>query len=458
MPKKSAALLSTDREVAAAKPPPAGKSRAQYRIEGTPGLVLRVTRKKSEHEDNADDVGSRSWGYWLKRPKTNRWQLYTLGTYPAVTLAKARQQALALKQQVLAGIDPFDARNVDVFTFMQLGETYITRHAKAKKRSWAEDERTLRHDVFPVLGGALADKVTKSDVVRLLDRIHDRGAPIQANRTLALLRKLFNFAVAEGYLTTNPALRIPARAKEEARTRTLDVSELAVFWRALDGPRFDPVTADALKLQLLLGARVREITGMTRAELALDGSTPVWTLPKLRAKGGRDVPRPLPPEALRIIRCRLEAAGKSPFVFASPVNRSQPITARAPAHAVQRAAEPVAVFMAAFREQHGCAPSFTEVREGLPEGAWVPAGFTPHDLRRTCRTYLARLGIDETVAKKILGHAPPRADVTAHVYDQHTYLPEMRRALEAWERHLLAIVDGREEPSNVVNLRSAGGA
>jgi integrase len=449
MPKPSDAQISTDREVAAAKPPPAGQSRAEYRVEGAPGLVLRVTR-----------TGTKSWVYWLKRPKTNRWQKFTIGSYPAVTLARARQQALAIKQQVLTGIDPFDAREAEVFTFMQLGETYIARHAKAKKRSWAEDERTLRRDVFPALGRTRADQVTKSDVVRLLDRIHDRGAPIQANRTLALLRKLFNFAVAEGYLTANPALGIPARAKEEARTRTLEASELAVFWRALEGPRFDPVTADALKLQLLLGARVREITGMTRAELALDGPAPVWTLPRARAKAGRDVPRALPPEALRIIRRRLEAAGTSPFVFASPANRSKPITARAPARAVQRAADPVPAFAAEFRERHGRTPSFTEVRQGLqlPEGEWVPAGFTPHDLRRTCRTYLARLGIDETVAKKILGHAPPRSDVTASVYDQHTYLPEMRRALEAWERHLLAIVEGREEPSNVVNLRSAGGA
>jgi integrase len=410
MPKKSRALISTDREVASAKPPPAGKSRAQYRIEGAPGLVLRVTRQ-----------GARSWAYWLKRPKTNRWHMYTLGSYPAVTLARARQQTIALKHQVLEGIDPVDARYRDktVFTFQALCETYLTRHAKAKKRSWAEDERMLRRDVYPALGLARAEQVTRSDIVRLLDRITDRGAPVQANRTLALLRKLFNFAVAEGYLTNSPALGIPARAKEEARTRTLAVAELAAFWQALHGPRFDPVTADVLRLQLLLGARVREVTGMTRTELALDGPAPVWTLPKARSKGGRDVPRPLPREALGIIRRRLEADGDSRFLFASPVDRARSITARAPARAVQRAA-----------------------KSGL-----VPAGFTPHDLRRTCRTYLARLGIDETVAKKILGHAAPRSDVTAHVYDRHTYLPEMRRALEAWERHLLAIVAGREELS-----------
>ena len=84
-------------------------------------------------------------------------------------------------------------------------------------------------------------------------------------------------------------------------------------------------------------------------------------------------------------------------------------------------------------------PLTTEQRKAV----WRAIGFTPHDLRRTCRTNLAKLGVPETVAKKILGHKPPRSDVTAAVYDQHDYLPEMLDALELWQRHLLAIVDGR---------------
>jgi hypothetical protein len=63
-------------------------------------------------------------------------------------------------------------------------------------------------------------------------------------------------------------------------------------------------------------------------------------------------------------------------------------------------------------------------------------------MRRTCRTRWAQIGINEIVAKKLLAHIPPRSDVTASVYDQHSYLPEMRKALELWERHLLAIVMG----------------
>jgi integrase len=402
VPRKSQALISTDRQVASAKRPPEGRVCAEYRIAGTPNLVLRVTR-----------TGYRFWTYWVKRPKTGRYQKLNLGPYPAVTLALARDTAVRVRRAIVDGVDPFDARDVGrgVLTLKALGETYITRHAKPRKRSWAEDERKLKRDVYPALGNARADLVIKPDIVRLLDAIHDRGAPIAANRTLAVVRKLFNWAVAEGYVNANPALGVPMRAKENVRKRTLNEQEIRAFWVALDGPGFENVTAEALKVQLLLGARIREVTGMRRSELVLGVGEASWTLPAARAKGGRDVPRPLPPLALSIIRRRLEAPPSSEFVFASPSDSSHPIIAQAPTRAVHRAAE-----------------------RNL-----VPAGFTPHDLRRTCRTFWAKLGIGETVAKKILGHAPPRSDVTASVYDQHTYMPEMRQALERWEEHLMTI-------------------
>jgi hypothetical protein len=84
---------------------------------------------------------------------------------------------------------------------------------------------------------------------------------------------------------------------------------------------------------------VREITGMARQELVLEAALPVWTLPKARAKAGRDVPRPLPPMALSIIRRRLESGCNSIYVFPSPADPSQPLTARAPSNALRRSGE-----------------------------------------------------------------------------------------------------------------------
>jgi integrase len=406
--------------------------------------VLRVTPE-----------GHRSWVAWLKREKTRRWQKFTIGAYPVVTLARARQETLRLRQAVLDGKDPFDARAAGRGrpSLKTLGETFVTRYAKPKKRSWEEDERKLIRDVYPVLGSYRADLVTKGDVVELLDTICDRGAPIAANRTLALVRKLFSWAVAEGYIDANPATGIPMRARENVRRRVLDEEELKLFWRALDGPGFDDVTADALRLQLLLGARIREVTGMARAELSLNADVPVWTLPATRAKGGREVTRPLPPMALAIIKRRLEAlredpqrgaaaaarSGKAPrppeppYVFASPADKGQPITSRAPTRALHRAGE-LGRIMTLRSDKPGKLSRADRI------ALWAEKGFTPHDLRRTCRTFWAKAGIPETVAKKILGHVPPRSDVTASVYDQHTYLPEMMEALARWERQLLALV------------------
>lgn len=413
MPRQSAKVLTTDSQVAAAKAPPTG--RATYRIGKAPNLVLRVTAS-----------GNKSWGYWLRDKKTDRWRMLTIGRYPATSLARAKQEAQRLAVAYAEGGDPF-ANDKSTLTFTELSARYLERHAKPKKRTWAEDQRSLNADVLPVLGRHIAAEVSRSDVVRVLDRISDRGAGILANRTLALLRKLFNWAVGEGYLTINPAQGIPMRVKEEARERTLSADELRTFWHALDG--FEPTTADALRLQLLLGARIREITGMERSELSLDQPLPIWTLPKARAKGQRDVSRPLPALALTIVLRRLSASEGSPFLFASPADPAKPITPRAPTRAVERAA-----------------------RRGN-----IPKGFAPHDLRRTMATGIASLGISEAVAKRILGHAPLRSDVLGTVYNRHNYLNEMYTALEAWERHVLAIADGRDSTLKVLALRSVGG-
>jgi integrase len=401
MPKKSAALISTDREVHGAKAPQTG--RAEYRVAGSAGLVLRVTPD-----------GRRSWVVWLKPHKAGKWRKFTLGTYPLITLARARQDALRLRTAVIDGRDPFETQAAGrrQLTLRELSETFIKRHARPKKRSWAEDERMLKYDVWPRLGDCRADLVTKTDIVLLLDAIHDRGAPIQSNRTLSLVRKVFAWAIAEDYLqTSNPAAGIPQRALENVRRRTLADIELRTLWSALDGRGFEGVTADALRLQLLLGARIREITGMARSELLLTSGRPLWILPAARSKGNLEVARPLPPLAMTIVERRLSASS-SVFVFASPTNATQPINSQAPTRAIHRAAA-----------------------RGV-----VPANFTPHDLRRTARTYWAKLGVMPEIARKLLGHSPPRSDVDASVYNQHDFLDAMNEALTAWERYLLNVV------------------
>ena len=126
MPRRSRALLSTDRQVAGAKGPAEGRAAAEYRIAGTPNLVLRVTA-----------TGYRFWTYRLKRTKTGRWQKYRIGPYPAITLARARDEAVRLRGAVLDGADPFDARSMGlgIPSLRALGEMFIKRYAKPRKRT-----------------------------------------------------------------------------------------------------------------------------------------------------------------------------------------------------------------------------------------------------------------------------------------------------------------------------------
>jgi hypothetical protein len=130
----------------------------------------------------------------------------TIGSWPAWSATAGRERAKELRRQIDQGIDPLAARSArrGALTVASLADDYIERYAKARKRSWREDDRILRVNVLPVLGAAKAEEVHRRDIVRLLDPIAER-APIMANRTLALLRRLFNWAAERGLLEASPA-------------------------------------------------------------------------------------------------------------------------------------------------------------------------------------------------------------------------------------------------------------
>src|SRR3989442_2694485 len=113
----------------------------------------------------------------------------TLGHYPALTLADARDLAKKKLALVEQGHDPAAERRADreAPTFATLATEYIERHAKVRKRSWKADERHLRVDVLPVLGDRVAKDITRRDVRALVEDIAQR-APVHANRILALVK------------------------------------------------------------------------------------------------------------------------------------------------------------------------------------------------------------------------------------------------------------------------------
>jgi len=345
----------------------------------------------------------------------------TLGTYPGMTLADAHKAHAEAVKKLEQGIDPGAVTVADrreerkAPTVADLVDEYIERWAKPRKKSWKVDLRILKKDVLPEWGRRKAKDITRREVKALLSKVLDRGAPIGANRLLALLRKMFNYAVDElEIITTSPCLKIKAPAPENRRDRVFTTDEICALWIGLDGARMAEGTKLILKLQLVTGQRKGEIVSAAWEEI--DFTDKWWTIPPEKAKNKMAHRVPLSPLALELLQAAKPLSGDSPWVFPSP-RAGKHITPEAVDHALRR--------------------------PGLDLGF----DFVPHDLRRTMASLMTGMGIPRLVVSKILNHA--ERGVTS-VYDRSSYDREKKQALEAWGRKLKAIIEGGE--TNVIPL------
>jgi integrase len=360
-----------------------------------------------------------------------RSRFLTLGSFPLMGVADAHIALAAARKLLAQDVDPgavkVAARKTerDAVTVAAVAEEYLAKWARPRKRSAGEDERQLRKDVIPRWGQRKAKDITRRDVIELLDAIVARGAPIGANRTFAVIRKMFKWAVSRDLIPASPCTAVNAPAKEHRRDTVLSADEIASFWNALDDPALPilPPIRLALKFQLCTGQRKGEIVGAEWDEFDLSES--VWTIPAEKVKNSMSHRVPLSPLVLALLNEIARNASGSRWLFPSPRRQGEPISGHAVSDAVRN----------------------NRQRLGIGDA-------TPHDLRRTAASHMTALGITRLVVSKILNHAEP--GVTA-VYDRHSYDAEKRAALAAWGTRLEEIVGIRQERRNVVNFAAAQG-
>ena len=299
----------------------------------------------------------------------------------------------------------------------ELAELYLEKWAKPRKKSWREDERVLRRDVLPTLGHKKARAVTRRDINALLDATVARGAEIQANRTLALVRKMFNFALSRDLVDTNPCNGVSAPAAERRRDRVLSEDEIGAVLANLRKARMSGLNRLAVKLQLLTAQRCGEVLNAEWSEFDLEQGW--WTIPAEKAKNKLTHRVPLSAQALAVLAQAKRLSPDTSFVFASPRG--------------DRAMTPTALALA--------------VRRNLE--TFEVERFTPHDLRRTAASQMTSMGISRLVVSKLLNHA--ESGVTA-VYDRHSYDQEKRAALVAWGEK---VGDLMGEASPVIDITRA---
>jgi Arm DNA-binding domain/Phage integrase, N-terminal SAM-like domain len=205
------------------KPPKVG--RLEYWDTHLPGFGLRIT-----------DKGARSYFvmYRVDRPEGRLLRRLKIGNAEVTKLADAREDAREKLRQVARGVDPAEERprpSTAPDTFRTVAETYLRQYVAKNTRAstFKETKRILDVDVIPVWGDKPIAAIAKRDVEVLLNTIADRGAEVQANRTLARLRTLFNWAVEKDYLTASPVVRMRPRVKEHPRDRALSDDEIRWF-------------------------------------------------------------------------------------------------------------------------------------------------------------------------------------------------------------------------------------
>jgi integrase len=379
LPKKALSDLALRR----IKPPAIGQ--VDIFDKGYPGFALRVSYG-----------GGMSWVYFYRIG--GRLRRKSLGTYPAVSLAEARQLWRDAKHEVSLGRDPAWGGTSDL-NFESVAREWLKRD-QADKRSYREIVRIVEKELLPAWGHRSIRDIRRHDILLLSDAITDRGAVIMARRVMAYVHRLFRWAKSRDLIDSNPAADLPKPGRETARDRVLSDPELVEVWKIAE--KLGWPYGDAVRLLILTGARRAEISELQWSEIHGD----TIKLSSARTKNASPHHIPLSAQALSVLSQIPRVAG-SEFVFGLP----------------------------------------------LRSGAWANAKlkfntldiphWRIHDLRRTVATGLQKLGINLQVIEAVLGHTSGSRSGVVGVYQRHSFDAEKRAALEAWGAHVMGLVEAR---------------
>jgi integrase len=261
--------------------------------------------------------------------------------------------------------------------------------------------------------------ITQHDVRDLVEAIDDGGAPVSANRTLAVLKTLFKFYAKRGMVAISPAALVDAPAAEESRNRTLSDDEIKAVWKAADAAAYP--FGRLVQMLLLTGARRDELREAPWSEFDLDEGGRSWKLPAERAKNGNEHIVPLSAGALQILSEMPRIKGGLLFT----TNGETPFA------------------------------GLSKAKRRLDTASGV-TGWTLHDLRRTAATGMAdKCGVQPHIIEAALNHISGESKRgVAGIYNRARYADEIRKALQAWADYVDGIVNGRPAVGgNVVRIR-----
>ncbi len=382
-----------------------------------------------------------------------------LGNYPSMTLAEARVELQKLKALRKTGVCPKSKQErekqallalrqaqqreeeIAAFTVKDLVELYLTefiedrmvkgkRLAGARKpKGQAETRRTLEGDVVRVLGAMPAAEVTRKQVVKLVMEVVARGANVQAGNVLRELSSAYEYGIGLGKFDddfASPAVLAKASLRQ-ARVKLTSVKgrrvlsdwELIELLSWLPGSGFSTTQKNVLRFTLWTGCRTGEVTNAAWADIDLIGR--IWHMKDSKNGAARDVQ--LSKQAVAFLK-QLKLSTET-YLFPS-MRTGKPIQQKSLTETKWQLKNPDKV---------------RNRRRYNMQQVWLDTidDWSPHDLRRTVRTGLSRLGCRSEVAEAVLGHSRKGIEGT---YDLHSYDAECREWLQRWADHLENLCSG----------------
>lgn len=367
--------------------------------------------------------------FWFLRYTANgKRREMTLGQCANMSLSEARAEAVMQKKHLLVEkVDPLFLKQRakqhnlltvdDLFADWQKGNVKRLKHPQIP-------ERVYRKDIAPHIGAAAPNKVVARDIQYIIESITDSGRPTVANDALLYLKQLFNHGIKLDVLGANPASAFnvsDAGGVEQSKDRALTIEELTQVFKVFRENKDSFARENYLACALLvtLGVRKGELTEAKWQEIDLAAG--IWDLPKERSKSGVGITIPLPDLCITWLReLQIRAAG-SPYVF--PNRRSS-----------SRACMGPDTLNRAITKLFGHEPG---KQKQPPNKMGDIKHFSLHDLRRTCRTLLAQLGVPGHVAERCLNH---KLKGVEGIYNKHDYFEERKGALEKLADHLKNII------------------
>jgi len=339
----------------------------------------------------------------------------SLGIYPDVPLAKARERREDARRLLADGIDPGEHRKATkamqtglaANTFEVIGREWYAKTAPTLAESTrGKLLKYLEGDVFPILGKRPIADLAAPDLLKVIHRIEGRGAVDVARRMHNVCGRIFRYAVGKGLATRDPSRDIELKdilppADVQHHASVTDPKAAAELLRAIEGFTGTFTTRCALRLAPLVFVRPGELRKAEWTEF--DFKKAEWRIPAGKMKMKEQHIVPLSTQAMAIVREVQALTGAGRYLFPGERTRSRPM-------------------------------SENTINAALRRMGYAKEEMTGHGFRSMASTLLHELGLPHAVIESQLAHGE-RNKVSA-AYNFAKYLPERKKMMQQWADHL----------------------